>query len=58
MHPPAEPAFAPAGVTRILVSHFHGDHITAQNEAVFPNAQIFVPEAQHPLHQWLSLIHI
>jgi len=40
----------PARVTRILVSHFHGDHITglttAQNAAVFPNAQLFVPEVE------------
>jgi glyoxylase-like metal-dependent hydrolase (beta-lactamase superfamily II) len=40
----------PARVTRILVSHFHGDHITglttAQNAVVFPNAQVFVPEAE------------
>ena len=40
----------PARVTRILVSHFHGDHITglttAENVAVFPNAQVFVPEVE------------
>jgi glyoxylase-like metal-dependent hydrolase (beta-lactamase superfamily II) len=40
----------PARVNRILVSHFHGDHITgltdAQNQALFPNAQIFVPEVE------------
>jgi glyoxylase-like metal-dependent hydrolase (beta-lactamase superfamily II) len=40
----------PARVTRILVSHFHGDHITglttAENAAVFPNAQVFVPEVE------------
>jgi glyoxylase-like metal-dependent hydrolase (beta-lactamase superfamily II) len=40
----------PARVTRILVSHFHGDHITglttAQNTVVFPNAQVFVPEVE------------
>jgi glyoxylase-like metal-dependent hydrolase (beta-lactamase superfamily II) len=40
----------PARVTRILVSHFHGDHITglttAENAPVFPNAQIFVPEVE------------
>ncbi len=40
----------PARVNRILVSHFHGDHITgltnAQNEVMFPNAQVFVPEVE------------
>lgn len=40
----------PARVNRVLISHFHGDHITglsnAQNEAMFPNAQIFVPELE------------
>jgi glyoxylase-like metal-dependent hydrolase (beta-lactamase superfamily II) len=40
----------PARVNRVLVSHFHGDHITgltdAQNVATFPNAQIFVPEVE------------
>ncbi len=40
----------PARVTHILVSHFHGDHITglttAQNEPVFGNAQVFVPEVE------------
>jgi len=40
----------PARVTRILVSHFHADHITglstAQNVAAFPNATVFVPEIE------------
>lgn len=40
----------PARVTAVVVSHFHGDHITglttAQNEAVFPNAEIVVPAAE------------
>lgn len=40
----------PARVTRILISHFHGDHITglttAENATVFPNAQVFVPEME------------
>lgn len=40
----------PARVNRILVSHFHGDHITgltdAQNAATFPNAQVFVSEVE------------
>jgi len=40
----------PARVTRIVISHFHGDHISgitnAQGERLFPNAQIFVPEVE------------
>ncbi|WP_431281524.1 MBL fold metallo-hydrolase [Humitalea sp. 24SJ18S-53] len=40
----------PAAVTRVVISHFHGDHITgltnADNSAVFPNAQVLVPEAE------------
>ncbi len=40
----------PARVTAVVVSHFHGDHITglttAQNEVVFPNAEIVVPAAE------------
>lgn len=40
----------PARVTTVVVSHFHGDHITglttAQDEAVFPNAEIVVPAAE------------
>ncbi len=37
----------PAAVTRIVISHFHGDHISgltnADNSLVFPNAQVLVP---------------
>lgn len=40
----------PAQVRRVVVSHFHGDHITglttADNQAVFPNAEIVVPAAE------------
>lgn len=40
----------PARVNAVVVSHFHGDHITglttAQNEAVFPNAEVVVPAAE------------
>jgi glyoxylase-like metal-dependent hydrolase (beta-lactamase superfamily II) len=40
----------PEQVTLVVHSHFHPDHITglttAQNAAVFPNAEIAVPEAE------------
>ncbi|MCW8087638.1 MBL fold metallo-hydrolase [Sabulicella glaciei] len=40
----------PAQVRAVVVSHFHGDHITglttAQNEPAFPQAEIFVPAAE------------
>lgn len=40
----------PARVTHVVISHFHGDHITglttAQDEVVFPNAEVVVPEAE------------
>ncbi len=40
----------PAAVTAVVVSHFHGDHITglttAQDEVVFPNAEVIVPAAE------------
>jgi len=40
----------PARVTAVICSHFHADHITglttAQNVAVFPNAEIVVPAAE------------
>lgn len=40
----------PAAVRTVIVSHFHGDHITglttAQNQAVFPNAEVVVPAAE------------
>ena len=39
-----------ANVRAVIVSHFHGDHITglttAQNERVFPNAEVIVPAAE------------
>ena len=40
----------PARVTRIIFTHFHGDHISGvtdgQNRVLFPNAQLFVPEIE------------
>jgi len=39
-----------AAVNRVVISHFHGDHITglttAENAVVFPNAQVLVPEPE------------
>lgn len=41
---------APEQVTLIIHSHFHGDHITGlttpDNAAVFPNAEVLVPEPE------------
>jgi glyoxylase-like metal-dependent hydrolase (beta-lactamase superfamily II) len=44
--------FDPAEVTTILISHFHGDHISGlmakdTNAPIFPNAQIHVPAAEY-----------
>lgn len=40
----------PARVTTIAITHFHGDHISgltdAQGEALFPNAEVVVPETE------------
>jgi glyoxylase-like metal-dependent hydrolase (beta-lactamase superfamily II) len=40
----------PARVTAVVISHFHGDHIsgltTAEGAAAFPNAEIVVPAAE------------
>ncbi|WP_240046771.1 MBL fold metallo-hydrolase [Paracraurococcus ruber] len=40
----------PARVSLVLVSHFHGDHVTGlttrENAAVFPNAEVAVPAAE------------
>ena len=40
----------PARITHVVFTHFHCDHITglttAQNQAVFPNAEIVVPAAE------------
>jgi glyoxylase-like metal-dependent hydrolase (beta-lactamase superfamily II) len=42
---------APSAVTAIVISHFHGDHISgikaADNTLAFPNAEILVPEAEY-----------
>jgi glyoxylase-like metal-dependent hydrolase (beta-lactamase superfamily II) len=41
---------APAQVTRIVFTHFHGDHIsglvTREGQARFPNAELIVPETE------------
>jgi len=40
----------PAKVTRVVMSHFHGDHVNgllnAEGLAAFPNAEVIVPEAE------------
>ena len=40
----------PARVTRVVMSHFHGDHVNgllnAEGAAAFPNAELIVPEAE------------
>ena len=40
----------PARVTRVVMSHFHGDHVNgllnADGLAAFPNAEVIVPEAE------------
>jgi glyoxylase-like metal-dependent hydrolase (beta-lactamase superfamily II) len=40
----------PSAVTAIVISHFHGDHISGikgtDNSLAFPNAEILVPEAE------------
>ena len=40
----------PARVTRVVMSHFHGDHVNgllnAEGLAAFPNAEVIVPEAE------------
>jgi glyoxylase-like metal-dependent hydrolase (beta-lactamase superfamily II) len=40
----------PARVTHVVLSHFHGDHISgltdAQGAAAYPNAEVVVPEAE------------
>lgn len=40
----------PAKVDAVILSHFHGDHVNgllgANNAAAFPNAEIFLPEAE------------
>lgn len=41
---------APAQVTRIVFTHFHGDHVSGlvnrEGQARFPNAELIVPEAE------------
>jgi glyoxylase-like metal-dependent hydrolase (beta-lactamase superfamily II) len=40
----------PTKVTRVVMSHFHGDHVNgllnAEGLAAFPNAEVIVPEAE------------
>jgi glyoxylase-like metal-dependent hydrolase (beta-lactamase superfamily II) len=40
----------PARVTRVVMSHFHGDHVNgllnAEGAAAFPNAEVILPEAE------------
>jgi glyoxylase-like metal-dependent hydrolase (beta-lactamase superfamily II) len=40
----------PTKVTRVVMSHFHGDHVNgllnAEGAAAFPNAEVIVPEAE------------
>ena len=47
----AEAETDPADVTRLFLTHLHPDHITGaitkEGKAVFPNAQVLVPEADH-----------
>ena len=47
----AEAGVTPGDVTHLMFTHLHPDHIagsvTAAGEAVFPNARIFVSEAEH-----------
>ena len=42
--------FEPSQVDTVIISHFHGDHINGlrgrDGSAVFPNAQVMVPEAE------------
>lgn len=42
--------FDPAKVTRVVMSHFHGDHVNGllnvEGLAAFPNAEVIVPEAE------------
>lgn len=42
--------FDPANVSTVVFSHFHGDHVNGfrlkDGAAVFPNAQVMVPEAE------------
>lgn len=42
--------YAPEDVTKVVISHFHGDHISGlrrkNGEEVFPNAEICVPEVE------------
>ncbi|MBZ8132974.1 MBL fold metallo-hydrolase [Afifella sp. IM 167] len=46
----------PADVTKVVISHFHGDHImgltTKDGQPVYPNAEVFVPEPEYAF--WMS----
>jgi len=41
----------PAAVTRVVISHFHGDHITGlttpEDAPIFPNAALWVPDPEY-----------
>jgi glyoxylase-like metal-dependent hydrolase (beta-lactamase superfamily II) len=51
----------PAKVDVVLISHFHGDHISGlwmkeTNEPVFPNAEIMMPETEYKFFTDASVI--
>jgi len=45
-----------ADVTKVVISHFHGDHImgltTKDGKPVYPNAEVFVPEPEYSF--WMN----
>lgn len=52
----AAAGMAPEDVTKVVISHFHGDHImgltTKDGAPVYPNAEVFVPEPEYAY--WMS----